>query len=220
MLDRILNINPQEKYKSGSKITASQLYSVNRHEQDRHHSKDSALLSPLVKLMSKINWKILSVQSTSKDELLFHILIDDIEFITVIDFKELYSSPIQKFTLIKNMVHNNSEASYKINLEVEKDDISIFEHPEQLSTASIQELFSRILDRGYYTDENIIEPYILNEFINGIRGSLNGEFNAILKAIYTYISARGNGRIKNNFILKTHKNIPIIINKVSIIYAN
>ncbi len=219
MLDKILNINPQEKYKSGSKITASQLYSVNRHEHDRHRSKDSALFSPLAKLMSKMNWKILSVQFTSEDELLFHFLINNIEFITVINFKELYTSSKQKFTLIKSEKKNNKETSYKVNLEVEKDNIAILNKPEYLNTDSIDELYERIINRAIYRDNNITEPYILGEIVSDLQENLNLEFNNILKAIYTYISARGNGRIKNNFILKTHKNIPIIINKVSIIYA-
>jgi len=219
MLDRILNINPKEKYKSGSKITASQFYSVNRHDHEKHQSKDSALFSPLAKLMAKINWKILSVQYQSDDEILFHILINEIEFITVINFHELYTASYQKFTMLKTKVNNGERISFKINLEVEKDDISILDTPEQISTDSILELYNRVIQKKIHSRNSITESYILNEISSGIKNSLKVEFNNILKAIYTFISTRDKKRIKNNFILKTHKNIPIIISEVSFIYA-
>ncbi len=34
-----------------------------------HHSRDSALFSPLAKLMSKINWRILNIEYPSTDEM-------------------------------------------------------------------------------------------------------------------------------------------------------
>jgi len=217
MLDRILNINPQEKYKSGSKVNASHLYAVNRHDQNKNNSKDSVLFSPLAKLMSKINWRILSIEYPSNDEMLFHFLVDEFEFITAINFTEIYSDSYHEFSIFHAGKSTKKKLEYEIKLKAEKHEISLLEKPIPIKVENISLLFDRVLEMEIQKNYNIIETHILDGLVDGIRHSLNEELNYILTVIYTFISTKHRSRIKNNFILKTQKNIPIIMQKVAII---
>ena len=120
MLDPILNINPQEKYKSGSKVNNNHLYSVHRHDQDKNNAKDSALFSPLAKLMSKINWQILSIEYPSNEEMLFHFLVENIEFITVINFSDIYTNSHHEFAVFYSARTSGKQLDYEVKLKVEE----------------------------------------------------------------------------------------------------
>lgn len=218
MLDRILNINPQEKYKNGLKISNNP-YVVNRHDQDRQHSRDSALFSPLARLMSQINWKILNIEYPSKEEILLNFIVNGLEFITVINFNEIYTNAYQEFSIFYTTKSKNKKLQLKVKLKVKKDKISILDSSDLIETENIFTLFDRIAEWREYRNTNIVESSILNNLLSNISFSLNREFNYILKVIYTFISTRNKSRVKNNFILKTQKNIPIIMLNVAIINA-
>lgn len=219
MLDRILNINPQEKYKSGLKVSSTNNYAVNRYDQDKQNAKDSALFSPLAKLMSKINWRILNIEYPSDDEMLMHFMVNELEFITVINFNEMYSKPYHEFSIYRARNLPNNRKHYEVKLKVEKYEVSILETPDPIETENLSTLFDRVSKLNFPSNLKIVDLHILNELIDNIKLSINTELNYILKVIYTFISTRSKSRIKNNFVLKTNKNIPIIMQEVAIIYA-
>jgi hypothetical protein len=219
MLDRILNINPQEKYKSGLKVPSNHHYTVNRHDQERHHSRDSALFSPLAKLMSKLNWKILNIDYPSNDEILFNFMVNDLEFQTTINLSEIYTNTYQEFIISKIRNTNGKKLNYNIGIKTEKYKISFLNEPLPIETAYLSMLFERVYELNFNSNYNIQEQQVLDSFVNGIEDSINDELNYILKILYTFISSKEKKRVKNNFVLKTHRNIPIIMQKVAIIYA-
>jgi len=218
MLDRILNINPQEKYKSGLKVNTHN-YAVNRSDHEKHHSKDSALFSPLAQLMSKINWRILNIEFPSEDEMLFNFLVGNLEFITVINFTEMYNNIMQEFAILNVSNDNSRRIHTEVKLKVEKQKISVLETPDPIVTDNLSLLFEKILSSDQIASGNISDRHILNDFLFGIEYGLNRELNYILKVIYTFISTRNKSKVKNNFILKTRENNPIIMQKVVRIYA-
>jgi len=219
MLDRILNINPQEKYKSGLKIPSNHYYVANRDDHDKHHSKDSALFSPLAKIMSKINWKILNIDYPSKDEISFNFLVDDLEFLTVVNFNEIHTTPFHEFLVSKVRSRNGRKLKYEIKLKNEKYEVNILNKALPIETGNLSLVFDRIHEMNINTEYEIVEPEILSSFIGGIEHSLNADLNYILKVLHTFISTKNKSRIKNNFVLKTQKNIPIIMLGVAIIKA-
>lgn len=218
MLDRILHINPQDKYKSGLKIVSNP-YGVNRQEQEKHHSKDSALFSPLAKLMSKINWKILNIEYPSDDEMLFNFLVNDLEFITVINFEEMYNSSYQEFSIFQINNKQGKKLQYEVKLKVVKNDIGVLERPDPIETENLSFLFDKIIKLNIHKNFTISNPHILNELKEGISSNLSIELNYILKVICTFISTKNKSRVKSNFVLKRAQNIPIIMQKVAIIYV-
>ncbi len=215
MLDRILNINPQDKYKSGIKVPSVNSYIVNRYDKEKQNSKDSALFSPLAKLLSKINWKILNIEYPTNDEILFHFLVNDFEFITLIDYNEIYTEPFQQFTIYRNGESFGKGIQYEVKLKVEKDDISILNKADPINTDGISTIFDRIKELNY-ANSNITDLAILREFISGVQKEVNQELNYILKVIFTFISTRSKNRIKTQINLKSQKNNPIIMQKVVI----
>ncbi|MCW8849505.1 MAG: hypothetical protein OQJ81_05940 [Melioribacteraceae bacterium] len=219
MLDRILNINPQEKYKSGLKVPSNHNYAVNRYDQDKQHSKDSALFSPLAKLMSKINWRILNIEYPSSEEMLLNFMVDDLEFITVINFNEMYNKSYQEFSIYRAVPSHNRRKYLEVKLNVEKYVISVLETPNQIKTEKLSVLFNRVSEINFDASLKIVEKEALKQIKEGIALEINSELNYILKVIYTFISTKSKSKIKNNFILKTNKNIPIIMQKVAIIHA-
>jgi hypothetical protein len=219
MLDRILNINPQEKYKSGLKVPSNHNYAVNRYDQDKQHSKDSALFSPLAKLMSKINWRILNIEYPSSEEMLLNFMVDDLEFITVINFNEMYNKSYQEFSIYRAVPSHNRRKYLEVKLNVEKYEISVLETPDQIKTEKLSVLFNRVSEINFDASLKIVEKEALKQIKEGIALEINSELNYILKVIYTFISTKSKSKIKNNFILKTNKNIPIIMQKVAIIHA-
>ena len=176
MLDRILNINPQEKYKSGLKIISNP-YTVNRHNQERHPSKDSALFSPIARLMSKINWRILNVEYPSDEEMLLNFLVNGLEFITVINFGEMYKNPYQEFSIFQQTSFSGKKRQNEIKLKVEKNNIGILDTPDPIRTQTISHLFDRVDEFAPEKNCNIVEEYTLNRFTANIGNELNMELN-------------------------------------------
>ena len=217
MLDKILNINPQDKYKSGVKI-ATLPYAVNKNENERQSSKDTALFSPLAKLLSKINWKILNIEYPSDDEILFNFLVNDLEFIAVINFNELYENPYQEFTIFKFDEGKGKKFRKELKLNVKKEKISILNKSTPILTDYISLIFDRLeVEKNQnYTSTDLI---YLKSLVFGIEEKVRDELSYLLKVVYTFIYTRFKARIKNNYILKTQENIPIMMQKVAIIYA-
>ncbi len=215
MLDRILNINPQDKYKSGIKVPSVNPYVVNRYDEEKQNRKDSVLFSPLAKLLSKINWKILNIEYPTNDEILFNFLVNDLEFITLIDFNEIYSEQYQQFTIYRTTESFGKNVQYEVKLKVEKGDIGIINKADPITTESISTIFDRI-KQASHSYGKISQPIILKEFVSGIQNEVYEELNYILKVIFTFISTRNTNRIKSQINLKSQKNIPIIMQKVVI----
>lgn len=215
MLDRILNINPQDKYKSGIKVPNVNSYIVNRYDKEKQNSKDSALFSPLAKLLSNINWKILNIEYPTNDEILFHFLVNDLEFIILIDLNEIHKEPYQQFTIYHNSESFGKSVQYEVKLKVEKRDIGVLKKADPIITEGISTIFDRIKELNY-SNSKIVDSPILREFINGIQSEVYDELNYILKVIFTFISTRNKNRIKTQINLKSQKNIPIMMQEVVI----
>ncbi len=213
MLEKILNINPKEKYKSGLKAPVTNLNAIHANDYNQQKRKDSALFSPIAKLLSKLNWHIKKIEYPSADEVFFDFEVDDIEFITLINFNEIYTEFYQEFSIYKSISKKGKKRNCEIKLNVIKDQISILETPEEIHVDSIKRLFNRIADQE---TEYIIESHLTEEILFGIENVLFYEFNYILKVIYTFLSTRFVNKIKNNYILKTQSNNPIIIHKIAI----
>ena len=177
------------------------------------------MFSPFAKLMSKLNWKILNIEYLENDKILFNFLVNDLEFLVTINLNEIYQSQYQEFLISKLLRRNGRDANFKIKLKTEKYKISILDEPNPIETEYISLVFNKLLDVDTGMSFKILEQYKLNSLIFGIEGELNHELNYILQVIYTFISAKNKSRIKNNFVLKTQQNIPIIMQKVAIIYA-
>ena len=181
MLDRILNINPQDKYKSGVKI-ANHPHAVNRHDQEKNNSKDSVLISPLARLLSKINWEILKIEYPSNDEIMLNFLVNEIEFLTIINLNEIYESTFQQFSISKQFSRNSVKMLTEVNLQSKKDAISLINRPDPIVTENIEYMISKIGDfakhKKYYTSEKIV----LNNFILGIERNIN-ECNKLFTVI-------------------------------------
>jgi hypothetical protein len=218
MLDRILNINPQDKYKSGVKIS-NHPYAVNRHDHDKNNSKDSALISPLARLLSKINWEIIKIEYPSNDEILLNFLVNDLEFLTVVNLNDINEIPLQEFLIYKTTLSQNLKIRTEIKLLSKKQEISIINRPDPIITENIEYLFNRIGEFTNYETYSSSEKIVLNNFIFGFEKEINEELDYILHVIYTFISTRFQSKIKNNSFLKTEGNIPIIMQEVAIIHA-
>jgi hypothetical protein len=213
MLDKIQNINPQDKYKSGLKVPVTNLYIIHANDYNQNKRKDSALFSPLAKLLSKINWHILKIEYPSEDEVFFNFAVDDLEFITLINFNELYSEYYQEVSIYKSRIKNYKKYEYEIKLNVEKDDISILDASEPIKIEAIERMFKRVSDQ-----ESIywIQSNYKDEIVFGLEDELKNELNYILKVVYTFLSTKFANKIKTNFILKTQSNYPIIIQKIAL----
>ena len=218
MLDPILNISPNERYKSGSKSQLN-FYSIHKNTEEKNHQKDSALFSPLARLLSKINWQIINVSYPSKNQVKLNFLKDDLEFLTIIDFNTLYTEPYHEFLISKKEITANKNISFKLKLKVQKETVTTFNKIIPLEIDSIQELFNRIsqLEFNENSEINYTNPLIFSGLLLDVEEQIHFELNSILTAIYTFISIQQKNKIRNNFTLNTSQNNPIIIQRVSII---
>jgi hypothetical protein len=116
---------------------------------------------------------------------------------------------------------NNSgiNMNYKAAIKVEKENIGILDNPDPIIVDNLKIMFQRMLELNPMNETKIIESENLSGVTFNIEKGLLREMNYILKVIYTFISTKNKSRIKNNFILKSSKNIPMIIEKVAIKYA-
>jgi len=218
MLDPILNINPNERYKSGSK-SQQHFYSIQKNTEEKNHTRDSALFSPLAKLLSKINWQIINISYPSRDQIRLNFLKDNLEFLTLIDFNTLYKEQYHKFFISKKEIIENKVFEAKVELKVQKETITTLDKIIPLEIENIQELFSRILYLDYSQNEenNYADPQLFSQLLFEVEDQIHEELNLILTAIYTFISIQQKSKIRNNITLNTYQNNPIIIQRVSII---
>lgn len=219
MLDKILNINPKEKYKSGTKNSANHFYGLYKNPVEKKYLKDAAYFSPIAQLLSRLNWQIINIHRLSDEEIIFNFLVNNFEFYIIIKFKELYSNPFQKIQITQFENLNKTKAKYELQIDVNKDKISTLEKPDDISTKFINKLFLRIGRLEMKSNVDIIQKHILDDLIEGIEYSLQEELNYILKIIYTYISKQDNSKIRADILLKSDENIPIMLHKVSISYS-
>jgi len=178
MLERILNINPQDKYKSGVKI-ATHTYAVNRNDDERHNSKDSALFSPLAKLLAKINWRILNIEYPSDNEILFSFLVNDFEFSISINLNDLYENAYQEVTIFNINENNGKKIGKKFILKVKKEKISILTKSEPIITDSIELIFDRLKvnkKKNYSSSDSVF----LKSLIFGLEGKLHQELKTTI----------------------------------------
>jgi hypothetical protein len=132
----------------------------------------------------------------------------------------MYNKLYQEFSIYRTISTLNKRRKYlEVKLNVEKYEISILETPDQIETEKLSVLFNRVSDTDFGPSLKIIEKNTLKELLENCDVAINKELNYILKVIYTFISTKSKSKVKNNFILKTHENIPIIMQKVAIIYA-
>lgn len=94
-------------------------------------------------LMSQINWKILNLEYPSDDEMLFHFLVDDTEFFTIINFNELYTEHYQEFSIQKPGIKDFTNVNYETVIAVKKDEINILAIPERIEIASLNRFFNK-----------------------------------------------------------------------------
>ncbi len=217
MLDRILNINTNEKYKNSKKIPVAHLYTIHRQDHEKHRSRDAALFSPLAKLLSKINWTILNVEYLSNDEVFFHFLVEDLEFKTTIQYSRLYNDTFQEFFVSRIMNNSRKNTRYETKFKVSKDRIRILQNPELIEIEKLKQMFFRISELNIQRGHIITDTRTLESFIIDIERNIKDEMNYILEVIYTFITTRNKSKVKDNFVLKSSQNIPIIMQKVAII---
>ena len=222
MLDPILNINHNERYKGGVK-SQSNIYSIHKHTDEKNTTKDSALFSPLARLLSKIKWQIINIQYPSADQILLNFQKGDLEFLTLIDFHELYINPYHEFSIFKKEIKNNKDLVYQIQLKVQKEKIDTFEKITPLEIEGLEEVFARIskINPGNLNDQpfTLINSQLLNNLIYGLEDKIYDELNTILTAIYTLISTQQSNKIRKNYELNIERNNPIMLKRVSIIGA-
>ncbi len=222
MLDPILNINHNERYKGGVKSQSS-FYSIHQHTEEKNRSKDSALFSPLARLLSKINWRIINVQYPSNDQILINFQKGELEFLTLIDFHELYNTQYHEFSISKKTQNNGKKLEYKIQIKVKKEKITTFEKITPLEIDALEELFTRIKEINFEKlnkqSLSITNTDVLNNFVYGLEEKISGELNTILTAIYTLISTHQENKIIKNYVLNIEQNNPIMLEKLSIISA-
>jgi len=222
MLDPILNINHNERYKGGVK-SQSNFYSIHKHTDEKNTSKDSALFSPLARLLSKINWQINNVQYPSADQILINFQKGDLEFLTLIDFHELYTNSYHEFSIFKKERKNNKELIYQLQLKVLKEKIDTFEEITPLEIDALEEVFDRISKIDIKDDISqefvIINSQFLNNLVDDLEDKIHDELSTILMAIYTFISTQQNNKIRKNYVLNIERNNPIMLKRVSIIGA-
>lgn len=220
MLDPILNINHKERYKGGVK-SQNNFYSIHKHSEEKNTSKDSALFSPLARLLSKINWRIINIQYPSADQILLNFQKGDLEFLTLIDFRELYVNPYHEFSIFKKEIRENKELTFQVQLKVKKEKIDILEKIIPLEIDGLEEIFSRISKINYgdvnKQDFTIVNSQLLQNLVYGLEDKIHDELNTILKAIYTLISTHQSNKIRKNYELNIERNNPIMLKRVSII---
>ncbi len=222
MLDPILNINHNERYKGGVKSQSS-FYSIHQHTEEKNTSKDSALFSPLARLLSKINWRIINVQYPSNDQILINFQKGDLEFLTLIDFHELYNTPYHEFSISKKTENNGKKLEYKIQIKVKKEKITTFEKITPLEIDALEELFNRITQIDFEKVTNyplmVTNKEVLKKLHYSLEEKISDELNTILTAIYTLISTHQENKIIKNYVLNIERNNPIMLERLSIIGA-
>jgi hypothetical protein len=217
MLERIINIKPEFKYRDGRGSGFGFQKFFQTANQNRTVFHDSISLSPAAVFLSKINWQLKEMTISSKEKLNIIISVSDFEFGTELDFLSFYSTQRQYFDVAKIFISAAKSFRLLLNISAKKNRLKINDNLERIPLSGL----TKLLDRIFSLEINgVIDKYdslALRDLMDGIDEDIINDFNYINNALYTLVSKIGNFNLPENYLFNDDRTEPIIIEKITAI---
>ena len=137
MLQGIVNISTNTEHSDIKKDY--RLSAKHRAYMGSDVSNDSILISPAFKYLTRLNWKVQSINANDKDKILISFSVLDYLFKTTIDLKLLVHLHKVYFDVKKNIGNKDITLLFSFPFSISEN-----ENPENLKLNSLGVLFSRL----------------------------------------------------------------------------
>lgn len=217
MLDKIINIKPEYRYKEGSGSNFGFQKFYQNAGQHRIVFQDSISFSPAAIFLSKINWQLrdIEVASNTKMSLIFSTF--DFEFHAEIDFLNFYNEPRHYYSINKSFLSIGKKMKLLLRMAANKNIIRIDENVERMNLNGLDRLFERIYNLEISGEIDKYDSSVLRDLMDGIDEDIINEFNFINTAFFTLVSKLGNFKFLDNYNFNNERTEPVIIEKITAI---
>jgi hypothetical protein len=174
MLEKIAEINVENKFGSGTRNNyAHRQY--NKHDQNKKETDhDSLSLSPAFKMAAKFHLKIKQISKESTDKYFVKFDLNEFQFEIKVDLNKLLESRQLQLYSTKQINKNDEKVniSFWVNYNMDKisDDNTII-----LSTIALEKFIQKIIDLGSGSNLNIYSEASLDSLTEDIEYQFNDE---------------------------------------------
>lgn len=217
MLDKIINIKPEYRYKEGSGSHFGFQKFLQNSGGNKFLYHDSISFSPAAIFLTKINWQLKDIDLAPNKKLSLIFSTYDFEFSTEIDFLEFYSDPRHYYNITKDFLTFGKKIRLMIRMSTRKNPFHLDENIERVNLSGLDRLFERIYNLEISGEIDKYDSSVLRDLMDGIHDDILNEFNFIDTAFYTLVSKLGTFKIFDNYNFNNERTEPIIIEKITAI---
>ncbi len=217
MLDKISNISAGSGYSTSAKSNSFSglIGAVYNKKIDSH---DSVNISPALKFLNLVNWKLKEFKHVINDKLFLAFLVSDIEFQISIDLLNFTNLFRLDYRVIKERKGDNWNTRTIMDLESVLSTIQYYEEPFLINFSALNVLFLRIFDSNIFAEITEKDRYYTEELMRDIKFGIKEEFGFLNSFLFTFIEKLTG--LKNVNRLEINEGIePIIIKKIKVLNA-
>ena len=217
MLDKISNISAGSGYSASAKSNSfNGLIGAVYNKKIGPH--DSVNISPALKFLNLVNWKLKEFKHVINDKLFLAFLVSDIEFQISIDLLNFTNLFRLDYRVIKERKGDNWKSRTIMDLESVLGTIQYYEEPFLINFSALNVLFQRTFDANIYTEITENDRYLTEELMRDIKFGIKDEFGVLNSFLFTFIEKLTG--LKNVNGLKINEDIePVTIKKIKVLNA-
>ena len=216
MLEKIINIKPNDAYKGRKKSSNFEKF-LRKNSAASGVDKDSLTFSPAAKYLHLIHWNLKEIKFLTNDKILIRFFVDDFEIKTEIDFLNFYTSPRHLFDVIYDKKSGSGSKKCRGLLSLKMEKIQILNETEKINLIAHHSLFERYLSMNVHSDFDKYDNYATRELLDGIEYQLSNEMQDMMNIIYTLINKTEKFNLINYFEFDSDSSSSVIIEKISLL---
>jgi len=201
MLEKIAEINVENKFSGGSRNQyAHRQYGQNNQKKDENEH-DSLSLSPAFKMAAKFHLNIKQITKEGVGKYFVKFELNEFQFEVNVDLNKLLQNRQLQLHSTKELVQDGEriQISFWINYSMDRiaDDDSII-----LSTNALERFINKIIDLGTGSNLNIYSEASLESLTDGIEYQFNDELFNICSIAIKFLEKLHQEKISEKFGVK------------------
>ncbi len=186
MLDKISNISAGSEY-GRSVNTGSFNGLIGGVYNKKIGSHDSVNISPALKFLNQVNWKLKDFKHVVNEKLSLSFLVSDLEFQTTIDLVNILNINSVEYRIIKERKGTNWKSRTYLDIVSIPDKIKYSEEPYLINFSALNLLFQRIFDINVFNEITDKDRFLIEELLRDIKFGINDEFNYLNSFLFTFV---------------------------------
>ena len=222
MLDKIINIKAALQYQKEKGIyNSSEKSSLEEilagAVKNIPGVKDSIKFSPAAHFLARINWQLKDLALDNGGKLVIAFSIGTFDFRTEVDFLNFHTAARQFYEISSGRIAGNKYIKAQLGISAAKKSKSPVDEKPEVDLPGLNALFNRVFSLELSGEIDKYYSSALHELMDGINGTLIGEFDYINAALFTLIDKISPGKMAPNYVFGDERNEPLIIEKIKVL---